>query len=180
MSACFHGKRVLPKLIPTFNCPGTPITIHPGRNEQAPFQILDILNSEGADISRVCITHNDRTFTEPSKLLELASHNCYVNLSLFGKECSHYQYDTSFNMPSDAQRIDVLKQLLQSGYKDKVLVSQDVVCKHELRCYGGHGYGHLLEHVVPKMEERGISRDIIHTIITQNPRKWLTPCCNMS
>ena len=78
-------------------------------------------------------------------------------------------------MPSDAQRIDILKLLLQSGYKDKVLVSHDVVCKHEMRCHGGNGYGHLLEHVVPKMEERGISRDTIDSIMIHNPRQWLTP-----
>ena len=156
------------------NLSGTPITIHPGRSEQAPFQILDILSSEGADISRICITHDDRTFTCHDMLLELASRNCYLNISLFGKECSHYQYTADVDMPSDAQRIDMVKTLLHSGHKDKILISHDVVCKHELRCYGGNGYGHLLEHVVPKMEERGISRDTISDIITHNPLRWLS------
>ena len=38
-------------------------------------------------------------------------------------------------MPSDAQRIAMVKSLLQSGHKDKILVSHDVVCKHELRSW---------------------------------------------
>ena len=75
-------------------------------------------------------------------------------------------------MPSDAQRIEMVKRLLDEGHRDKILVSYDVVCKHELRRYGGHGYTHLLEHVVPKMMDRGIDRE---TIATNNPRHWLTP-----
>lgn len=41
-------------------------------------------------------------------------------------------------------------------------------------CYGGHGYTHILENVVPKLEQRGIKKDIITKIITQNPQTWLT------
>ena len=121
-------------------------------------------------------THNDRTFSDLGKLGELAARNCYVNISLFGKECSHYQYDASVDMPSDAQRIDMVKRLLQSGHRDKILISHDVVCKHELQAYGGHGYGHLLENVVPKMKERGIDEGTITAIMTDNPLNWLTPC----
>ena len=154
---------------------GTPITVHPGREEESPFQILDILQSEGADLSRICIPHLCRTFLNHSKFLELATHQCYINISLFGKECSHNQYATHLDVPSDAQRLGMVKTLLQSGYKDKVLMSQDVVCKHELRCYGGYGYAHLLEHIKPKMEERGMSKDTIDTIFTENPKAWLVP-----
>ena len=110
---------------------GIQITIHPGRHEGAPFQILDILELEGGDISHVCITHNDRTFNDITKLQELAGRNCYINISLFGKECSHYQYDLDVDMPSDAHRIDMINRLLQSGHKEKILISHDVVCnKH--------------------------------------------------
>ena len=159
-----------------FSFTGTPITVHPGRHEDSSFQILDILQSAGADTSRVCITHNDRTFPrQPSQLLELASRNCYLNVSLFGKECSHYQYDSGTDMPSDAQRIEMVKLVLRGGHRDKILISHDVVCRHELRRYGGHGYGHLLEHVVPKMRERGIDDETVTSITTDNPRRWLTP-----
>ena len=153
-----------------------PITVHPGRHEQCPFQILDILESSGADITRVCITHNDRTFPPQSpRLLDLVSRGCYLNISLFGKECSHYQYDSSADMPSDAQRIEMVKRLLDAGHRDRILVSHDVVCRHELRRYGGHGYTHLLEHVVPKMMDRGIDQGTIASITTNNPRHCLTP-----
>ena len=121
----------------------------------------------------MCITHNDRTFNDITKLQELAGRNCYINISLFGKECSHYQYDLDVDMPSDAHRNDMINRLLQSGHKEKILISHDVVCKQELQTYGGHGYRHLLENVVPKMKERGINEDIITDIMIHNPRQWL-------
>ena len=153
---------------------GTPITVHPGRRENSPFQILDILRSEGADVSKVCVAHLERTLSNHSKLIELASHKCYIDISLFGKECSNNQYTPELDYPNDAQRLGMVKALIQAGFREKVMMSQDVVCKHDLQCYGGSGYTHLLEHIVPKMKERGISRDIIDSITMENPKKWLT------
>lgn len=69
----------------------------------------------------------------------------------------------------------MLKMLLEGGYSEKVLVSHDVVCRHELRRFGGHGYSHLLDHVVPKMRDRGIDEETINCITNKNPKKWLTP-----
>ena len=41
--------------------------------------------------------------------------------------------------------------------------------------YGGHGYDvHLLEYIVPKMRERGISQDTINTILISNLNELLT------
>ena len=77
-------------------------------------------------------------------------------------------------MPSDAQKIQKLKLLVDSGFSDRLLISQDNVCKHELVRYGGHGYAHILENIVPKMEDRGISRATAIKILTENPQKWLT------
>ena len=161
------------QVLPLLNV-GVALAIHPGRSEQSPFEILGILHSLSADTTRISFSHLDRTFTDDKKLLELAKRGCYLDYSLFGKECSHYQYDSSLDMLSDAQRIQKVKFLVDNGFSHKVLISHDVVCKHELVRYGGHGYAHILEHIVPKMVERGISRDTVMEILTDNPKKWLT------
>ena len=41
---------------------GASIIIHPGRSEDAPFEILDVLAAEGADVERVVIGHLGRTY----------------------------------------------------------------------------------------------------------------------
>ena len=78
-------------------------------------------------------------------------------------------------MPSDAQRIGHIKTLIDAGFADIVLMSHDVVTKHELVKYGGYGYRHILEHVLPKMADRGISQENIQKIVRGNPQNFL---CN--
>lgn len=80
----------------------------------------------------------------------------------------------AIDMPSDAQRVQKVKTLVEAGYAHRVMLSHDIHTKHRLVCYGGHGYAHILEHIVPKMVDRGISRDVVMEILTDNPRRWLT------
>ena len=126
----------------------------------------------------VSVSHVDRTFTDSTadvkKMCELCQRGCYVNHSLFGKECSHYEYDLNFDMPNDAQRIQRVKALISGGCAGQVLVSHDVVCQHELTCYGGYGYSHILENIAPKFIERGVKPIILQKILNDNPRHWLT------
>lgn len=159
-------------------CLGPSIIVHPGRSVQSGSEILKTFSLHGVDLSRTCLSHIDRTFTNSAKdrkiLLQLAEQGCYLNHSLFGKEISHYQYDSTFDMLSDAQRIGQVTFLIEAGFEKQVLISHDVVCKHELIAYGGNGYSHLLEHVVPKMEDRGINRQTLNTILIDNPKNLLT------
>ena len=74
---------------------GAPLMIHPGPNESAPFQILDILEAAGADISHTVIGHLDRTIFSGDKLLQLAKRGSYLEFDLFGIECSHYQVNVT-------------------------------------------------------------------------------------
>ena len=71
--------------------PGAPLIIHTPCNEKAPFQILDVLEEAGADISRTAMSHLDRTFFNDEVLLKFAKRGCYVEFDMFGFECSHYQ-----------------------------------------------------------------------------------------
>ena len=102
-------------------------------------------------------------------------------------------------MLTDAQRIQRIKFLVDNGFSDKIVVGHDIHTKHTLvrkkmislsPCiivylissvppplqvkYGGHGYGHFLEHVAPKMIERGIPPETVHKFTVENPRQWLT------
>jgi len=70
---------------------GAPLMIHPGANESSPFEIVNILEQSGADLSCTVIGHLDRTIFNGEKLVELARRGCFVELDLFGMENSHYQ-----------------------------------------------------------------------------------------
>ena len=70
--------------------------IHPGRNPRAPFEILDVLEQAGADISRTAMSHLDRTISNVDELLRLAERGCYLEFDLFGIEVSNYQVGEFF------------------------------------------------------------------------------------
>lgn len=40
--------------------------------------------------------------------------------------------------------------------------------------FGGHGYAHIINNVVPKMlTSKQITKDQVHQIVKNNPAKWL-------
>ncbi|XP_066923436.1 phosphotriesterase-related protein-like [Clytia hemisphaerica] len=152
-----------------------PLIIHPGRAAEAPYEIIDVLREAGADISKTVISHLDRTLRSCESLLKFAAYSdCYLEFDLFGIEVSHYQFGDEIDFPSDAQRVEWIKALVDGGYGDRVVIAHDIHTRHRLSRYGGHGYGHILENVVPKMLARGIAQDAIDKMLIENPKRWLT------
>ena len=39
--------------------------------------------------------------------------------------------------------------------------------------FGGHGYSHILNNVLPKMKAKGVSQATIDKIMIENPKTWL-------
>jgi len=153
---------------------GCAILVHPGRDESAPFEILAILKEAGADLSRVILGHIDRTVFSPSRLRELAETGCYLEYDLFGQEVSYYPFNPAVYMRNDEQRIQELRQLRDWGFLERIVVAQDICMKIRLLKYGGHGYGHILENIVPRMRRRGFSEAEVRTILVENPARVLT------
>ena len=147
---------------------GAAILIHPGRHPDAPAEILELLTNGGADISRVIMGHLDRTVFEFEAIQSIAESGCYLEWDLFGNEGSYYPL-AEIDMPSDAQRLDLIKRTANAGFSDKIVIGQDICTKHRLVKYGGHGYGHILENIVPKMRRKGFTGDVIRAITVDNP-----------
>ena len=151
---------------------GAAILIHPGRHPDAPLEILELLANGGADLSRVIMGHLDRTVFEFDALLSIAASGCFLEWDLFGNEGSYYPL-AEIDMPSDAQRLGFIRRIADGGYSDKIVIGQDICTKHRLVKYGGHGYGHILENIVPKMRRKGFSEDAIRAITVGNPARIL-------
>ena len=152
---------------------GAAILIHPGRNPRAPFEILDILEEAGADISRVIMGHLDRTILDTATLLEFADRGSMLEYDLFGWESSYYSLG-DHDMIHDGQRLDYVELLIEHGHLSKIVLAQDVFSKARTFTYGGYGYGHLIENIVPRMRDRGISEEHVRQIMIENPARILT------
>ena len=151
---------------------GAAILIHPGRSPRAPFEILDILEDAGADISRVIMGHLDRTILDTATLLEFADRGSVLEYDLFGWESSYYSLG-DHDMIHDGQRLDYVEMLIEAGHLEKIVLAQDVFSKARTSTYGGYGYGHLIENIVPRMRDRGFTEEHIHQVMIDNPARIL-------
>jgi len=154
---------------------GAAITIHPGTNQDSPFEIIDILEHAGADISRVVIGHITRAFPSFDNVARerLASTGCYLEYDLFGYE-GLLPFFTPHNMAGNLVRVEQIAELVAKGFSSQILISHDICHKVALYQYGGCGYSHILDVVIPAMIKNGISEKEVNTITRENPKRVLT------
>lgn len=150
---------------------GAPLMIHPGRAQPAPMEIVRVLDAAGADLSRTIMCHIDRTIDQPELLAELAATGCVLEYDLFGFEHSYYPWSLPVDMPNDAGRLRWLRWLIERGHGAQLVISHDICFKDKLAAYGGHGYAHILEQVVPLMRDKGFAEGEIRAILQDNPRR---------
>jgi phosphotriesterase-related protein len=149
-----------------------PISVHPGRNREAPFEVLSILAAAGADVRRVVMGHIERTELDREALLRLAQTGCYLEYDWFGETLSMHPTGP-VDVPSDTERIDQLQWLISQGHREQLLASHDVCLKTRLSSYGGGGYGHIVRNVTGWMRAKGMGDSDIDAILVANPRRML-------
>lgn len=151
---------------------GAALMIHPGRNSRSPAEALAITASEGVDPRRVIMSHVERTLFSADEMRAIADTGCYVEFDLFGQEASYYSL-APIDMPNDAARVAYLIDLASRGHISQLLISQDICHKTNLSCYGGEGYAHILDNVLPLMRRKGLDSSQINAITTGNPARAL-------
>lgn len=152
---------------------GAAITIHPGRHETSPMEILRLLDAAGADLSHVVMGHMDRTGFLPATRREIAATGCSLEYDIFGGNPFYPLRFGVFDRPCDRERIEQVKELIGQGHLRQLLLSQDTCLKTKLTRYGGQGYAHILRNIVPQMTARGVSEEHIRAMMVDNPRRLL-------
>jgi phosphotriesterase-related protein len=152
---------------------GAPLLIHPGRNETAPREIVAVLRDVEADLSRTIIGHIERTLLDRSDMKKLAESGCVLEFDLFGREHSYYKHSPNIDMINDAQRLHLIAWLIGEGHGRQLVLAQDTAAKSHLVRYGGCGYAHILQNIVPRMRFRGFKEDDIQAMLVETPRRIL-------
>ena len=158
---------------------GVAINVHPSRNENGPLEVIEVLGQAGALLSRVAISHMDRCGYLLETRLKILDAGCYVEYDSFGTE-GYYPAEAALadehlpDMLNDVGRIKEIAELMDMGYLKQILISQDTCQKVMLARWGGHGYSHILENVVPLMRVYGYTEEQIHTLTIENPKDMLT------
>lgn len=165
-------QRVLQAAAGAQQATGVAMQIHPGRHVEAPMACIRLLEAAGADLSRVSVSHIDRTLVTVEQMTELAASGCYLEFDMFGQESTYYPYGW-FDMPNDAQRIRLIGQLIDGGMGNQILISQDLGYRTLLPRWGGPGYAHILREVVPLMRRHGFTPADVGVLTRGNPARWL-------
>src|SRR5262249_16915817 len=107
------------------------------------------------------------------ELLRLAETGCVIEFDLFGQEQSFYPL-ADIDMPNDATRLKLIRALIARGHLARIVISHDICYRTRLTAFGGHGYGHIFENVVPMMKASGFTQSEIDALLIDNPRRLLT------
>jgi len=153
---------------------GAILNVHPGRLEESPLQIIKILEKAGADLSRVIMDHIDRTAYSFESMVEIAKSGCYLEFDCFSLEGYYPRRYGAFDVPNDAARVKYIIRLIDKGFLNQIFITTDTCMKYRLVCYGGPGYAHIPENVIPWMRAKGMTEDVINTITVENPKRAFT------
>ena len=155
---------------------GASISLHPGRNRQAPFDLADTLREAGGDLSRVIFCHTDARLRDPIDRLRLADMGCVLEYDLWGWEGhfpSYWTSDDYMDLPNDTDRTYEVMALMEQGYGKQVVISHDICIRSRRVCWGGWGYMHIPTYVVPMMRKRGLAEAQIRQLTVETPRRLL-------
>ena len=154
---------------------GAPITVHSSGPEESRIRAIEDLVEGGAQPQKVVMGHLDGFSNNKKAITNLAETGCYLELDVFGWETSTLELDHSDLLWStDVQRIEAIEFLIEAGYLERIVIGQDVCQKWMYTGYGGKGFAHILENIVPRMRKRGFTEEQLDVILTKNPATALT------
>jgi len=147
------------------------INVHPYPFGEFSHKVLDIMEEEGIELSKVVLSHIDQTLPDIEYHKSLAKRGAYIMYSNFGSEI---YYDSILAYDAhDTERVRGIIEMIKSGYISQMLLSHDVCQKIHFKRYGGYGYDHLLTHILPMLRREGLSQSQIDQMIIQNPKEIL-------
>jgi phosphotriesterase-related protein len=128
--------------------------------------VLNVFENEGVDLHRVYLSHAVPYVDLVDDFISLAQRGCFLSFDMLGLEVRvAFQHEQKL--------AETLHALIDAGYLEQILISQDVCFSV---CYvknGGFGYAHILNNIAPQLKASGITAEQIHTLIVENPKRIL-------
>ncbi|WP_307437655.1 phosphotriesterase family protein [Labrys monachus] len=148
---------------------GVPLSIHLPGWERLAHRVLDIVEEEGADLRHTVLCHMNPSHDDPDYQKGLADRGAFLEYDMIGMD--YYYADQKAQSPSDEENARAIRSLVEAGYGERLLLSQDVFLKMMLTRFGGFGYGYILRHFVPRLMRHGLDRATIDLLMKENPRR---------
>jgi phosphotriesterase-related protein len=150
---------------------GVPVTVHPNFFGKHVDTYIDVLLSEGARKEKIFISHMEMYPEDLDYQKAILDRGVSISYDQFGFECYMDSMAPGAGLPADRERVNNLVSLIQAGYEKQLLISNECCFKVLYKRYGGYGYGHILEHIVPELIYKGIPEEKVRTILVDNPKR---------
>ena len=157
---------------------GAAITFHRGGTGSERHITLNLVEEEGADLTRVIMGHSDEIAGDFELLESLLVRGVYIQFDLIGREYAVDQInaispETSLDLSVTGKDAHSISKLIEAGYEDKILLSHDVCWKTHLKKYGGFGYSFIIERFLPYLRQIGVGDTQINKMMIENPKSIL-------
>lgn len=156
-------KRVIQAAGISHRATGAPVGTHTEAGTFALEQV-EMLLEVGVAPEKLLVGHLDRGL-EAQTYLDLAKKGVYLGFDQIGK--SKYW--------PDAERINLIKMLVETGYSRQILLSTDSARKSAWHTYNSRtdGIAHLFLHFIPALRSAGVGDDVIQRLMIENPARFL-------
>ncbi len=127
---------------------------------------LAIFEEESVDPARVVIGHAD-SYPNLDHYLAILDRGANLQFDFLGQRFG-------IEEAAEPRLIELIVELLERGFGEQLLLSQDVCHNAQLKAYGGFGYVYLQQHFLPKLRTAAVGEGEIQQMTIENPRRILT------
>lgn len=122
----------------------------------------EYLKNKGMKMDKVVIGHMDLV-EDDNYIIKVLETGANIGFDTIGKE----RYVTN------AHKADTIVKLVELGYEDKILLSQDVTRLSYLKSNGSFGYVEVCENFLPLLKRLGVKEETINKFMVNNPQRIL-------
>ena len=151
---------------------GLPLMVHLPAWYRHAHRVLDIVEEEGGALRHTILCHMNPSGADVDYQTSLARRGAFIDHDMLGMD--YWYADQQVQCPSDEDNARAIKGLVEAGFGDRLLLSQDVFIKMMLSHYGGFGYAYVLRHFVPRLRRHGVGEGSIQAMLVDNPRSIFT------
>lgn len=148
---------------------GLPLMVHLPGWFRLGHRVLDVVESEGADLRHTVLCHMNPSHGDPVYQATLAQRGAFVEFDMIGMD--FFYADQGVQCPPDDDVARAIIGLADQGFLDRILLSQDVFIKMMLTRYGGNGYAFVTRHFLPRLMRHGLSAADCDLLMVDNPRR---------
>ena len=153
-----HEKKILQAAAIASKKTGFAVSTHTGRINA--IETIETLLNEGCDADKIIVGHQDL----------IDDHEYHVSLLKYGVNIAFDTCGKVAYMPDETRALNA-KKLVEEGYEDHLVLSNDISRHTYFTSFGGTGYLAVMGSVVPLMKEYGIEENVINKFLVDNPSR---------